>query len=151
MKDENFFCEITKSEMGYDEDVFLYFSIMDELSVLISEIKDYDTGYKYYDDLIRIAYTIPDYEYKNIGILDAFKDKLPGPAKIRIDEILMHCNMQSKLLYTAYTKARIALHYFVKLQKDQRFNKIFNNENLIILKSLMRFFLYRFDEINNNL
>ena len=46
---------------------------MDKLSALISEIKDYDTEYGHYDDLIRIAYTIPDYEYKNIGILDAFK------------------------------------------------------------------------------
>ena len=150
MNDENFFCEITESEMGYDEDVFLYFSIMDELVALISEIKDDDTGYDHYDDLIRIAYTIPDYEYKNVEILDAFRDWIPVK-KTGIDEILMHCNRQSKLLYSAYTKARIALHYFVKVKKDQRFNKLFNTENLILLKSLMWFFLYRFDEINNNL
>ena len=110
---------------------------MDKLSALISEIKDYDTEYGHYDDLIRIAYTIPDYEYKNIGILDAFKDQLPAPAKTGIDEILMHCNRQSKLLYSAYSEARIALHYFVKVGKDQRFNKLFSMKNLIILKGLM--------------
>ncbi len=147
MENKNFFCEITQSELGYNEDVFLYFSIMDELCSVIAEIKNLDKEYKNYGDLIRIAYTIPDYGYKNIQILENANFNYNGSYKI--EEMLANCNELSILLYKAYSKSRIALHYFVKLYNDERFNKLFNDENLIILKKLMMFFLYRFNQINN--
>ena len=146
MEDKNFFCEITKSEMGYDEDVFLYFSIMDELTALIAEIKTYDKNYKNYDDVLEFSWKIPDYEYENIEILKNID--MEKYRSYRATEILKHCNMASILLYKAYSKTRIALNCFVKVSHDKRFNILFNNENLILLKGLKDFFLYRFFEIN---
>ncbi len=67
----------------------------------------------------------------------------------KIEDILANCNKASILLYGAYSKSRIALHYFAGLYSDERFNKLFNDENLIVLKNLMKFFLYRFYQINN--
>ncbi len=77
MENKNFFCAVTGSEMGYDEDIFLYFSIMKELASLISQIKDLDKEYKDYDTLIKIAYNLPDSGYDNIGIISNLEDFNP--------------------------------------------------------------------------
>ncbi|WP_337860469.1 hypothetical protein [Ferroplasma sp.] len=146
MENKNFFCEITKSEMGYDEDVYLFFSIMDELSALAGELKISDTEYGHYDDLINIIFALPDYEYKNSGILnniDVEKYK-----SYKIEDILKNCNKTSLLLFRAYSMARTALHYYVKISRDKRFIEFFNDENILILKNIRNFFLCRFYELN---
>jgi len=147
MENKNFFCEITKSEMGYNENVFLYFSIMDELCSVIAEIQILDTEYKSYGDLIEIVYRIPDYEYRNINILENIRGINPDKV-YNTEKVLSNCDKTSILLYRAYSKSRIALHYFVELYNDERFNKLFNDENLTILKNVMKFFLSRFYEMN---
>ena len=60
MENKNFFYGVTRSEMGYDEDIFLYFLIVKELTSLIFRVKDHDRGHKDYDTLIKIAYNLPD-------------------------------------------------------------------------------------------
>jgi hypothetical protein len=111
---------------------------MDELTALIAEIETYDKNYKNYDDILEISWKIPAYEYGNEEILKNID--MEKYRSYRATEILKHCNKASILLYKAYSKTRIALNYFVKVSYDERFNKLFNNQNLILLKDLKNFF-----------
>ncbi|WMT51021.1 MAG: hypothetical protein RE471_08585 [Ferroplasma sp.] len=148
MKNENFFCEITKSEMGFDQDVFLYFSMMDYLTALTAEIKNLDPKYEHYDDILDIAWILPDDHYKNLKILSEIDIEKYKDYRKETPEILKKCGEASIMLYKAYSEARIALNYFVKISKDKRFEKYFNDENLVILKNLKNFYLARFYDLN---
>jgi hypothetical protein len=148
METGNFFCEITNSEMGFDEDVFLYFSIMKELTAMTAEIKNLDLEYKNYGDILDIVWAIPDDHYKNLKILDGIDIEKYKEYRRNTPEILKNCNEASIMLYRAYSKTRIAMNYFVKVSKDRRFEKYFNDENLVILKNLKDFYQARFFELN---